>query len=191
MTLRIMLVGLVASLGFEPSSSPDLSRWADASVAWVRAKAFELSGPVIESNIDPVESSGRQQIVQIEEGPAANDADAAFESASAAMTAEIVADLRDVARRDEAEAILAAVEVAPTGLPEGEEVVSVVITEDAVPAKAEARSEATEVETSEPETVEPREEFDRVSKAVDLTREAINAWASLMQSPAEESQPTR
>ena len=44
MTLRIMLMGLVASLGFELPSGADVSGWAKAGAAWARRRCSTRRG---------------------------------------------------------------------------------------------------------------------------------------------------
>ena len=50
MTLRIMLVGLVASMGYDLPSGPDLSCWAQAGRDWVHARMTDLTGSVVEAD---------------------------------------------------------------------------------------------------------------------------------------------
>ena len=200
MTLRIMLVGLVASLGFEPPSGPDVSSWAQAGTAWVRARMLDRSGPGVEINLDLAAPSDCQQVVEKFEVPtlaceAESASDAAFKAVSEGIAVDLTADLhadhRKEGPRDQVGPSLALEAPAPAGLPEGEEVGCLVVPADeAKSAEVAATDESSPIDPVESTAVSP-ERLDQVSSAVRLTREAINAWAALMQpQPVEECQPS-
>ena len=201
MTLRIMLIGLVASLGFEPSSGPDFSRWAQAGAEWVRARALDHSGPAGGAKADRLASTDCHQVAaEVEEPTCDRGMDAAFAAASEGLVGDLVADLREAGPADEAEAVLGFEPPVSTGLPEGEEVARVASANVEVSAEvedmdAEASAVDAEVETSDEDatgaTIGPECRHDDLSAAVRLTRDAIQAWASLVQQSADECQVTR
>src|SRR3954453_5202836 len=84
-TLRIMLVGLVASLGFELPSDNDLSRWSRSGREWVAARLAGFPGPPVEADQPVVETADVPTASPtFAEVPDANT-DRSFEAASAAM----------------------------------------------------------------------------------------------------------
>jgi hypothetical protein len=196
MTLRIMLVGLVASLGFELPSGSDVSCWAQAGQAWFQARVVDRSGPVVvEPKLDIDRPSDCQQVVEKCEMPAPAcekqaDPDAAFKAVSEAIAADFSADLvanhREEAPADQVVAKVAIEEPAPVAVPESEEGGCLVVAVDeAKTAEVAWTEEARPAESVEP-IVESPSGLDRVSSAVRLTREAVQAWAELMQQPVDE-----
>ena len=204
MTLRIMLVGLVASLGFELPSGPDVSCWARSGRDWVIARAADLSGPEVEADrpdTGPADCHQAEPTISIERSVVEVDRpapdDVAFAAASEAMAAEFAADLMSMNEErlptEDAPALLADA-TPPIGLPDGEEFslppspaaeegpVDVAVT---VAAEDDAPAEST-VETEESCT-----RADRASSAIRLTREAVQAWAGLILESAEEADTTR
>ena len=100
MTLRIMLVGLVASLGFDLPSGSDVSCWAQAGQTWFQATMLDQSGPVkVEPKLDLDGLSDCQQVVEKCAEPAqvspekAAETDAAFQVVAEAIHADLSADL--------------------------------------------------------------------------------------------------
>lgn len=195
MTLRIMLVGLVASLGFEPPGSPDVEGWLQAGRTWFQERMLDRSEPEVERPLELAMQSDCQQAQVRLDAPAPVRekeiaSDAAFEAVSEGIVAELSSDLlaihRDEALNDQLGANFTVEDPVSVGLPEGEEVGCLILT-----SAAEAESAIVD-RTSD--SVEPiigsAEPLDRVSSAVKLTREAIQAWADLMQQPVEECQPT-
>ena len=200
MTLRIMLLGLVASMGFELPSGAQVSCWTQSGRDWVLATAADRSVPEVEADRPdagladchqaeapaPIERS----IVAVE--PKADD-DSAFVAASEAMAADFAADLMTMREeRAPAEDVPAMLAVAspPVGLPDGEElsvppspadevVLADVVASDDVPAEATVAID------------EPPSRADRVSNAIRLTRDAARAWADLMIESAEDASFTR
>jgi hypothetical protein len=195
MTLRIMLVGLVASLGFEPPSGSDVSSWAQAGRAWFQARMLDHSGPVVEPKLDLDGPSDCRQVVEKCEVPTSvcekqADPDEAFKTVSETIVADLSADLlanhREESPTDQVASKVATDEPSPIALPEGEEVgCLVVVAEEAKTAEVAWSEEARPAESVEP-IVEPPARLDRVSSAVRLTREAVQAWAELMQQPVDE-----
>jgi hypothetical protein len=200
MTLRIMLVGLVASLGFELPSGSDVSRWAQAGTAWVQARMLDRSGPEIGCKPELAEPSDCQQVVEKIEVPALVAeaeavSDAAFQVAAERVTVDLAADLV-ASHRDETPVVevapkLALEAPAPVGLPEGEEAGCLVVNADEARTVEVALPDEPSPADPVDSTVGSPERLDRVSSAVRLTREAFNAWAAVMQQYAEEGQPSR
>lgn len=205
MTLRIMLLGLVASMGFELPSGADVSRWMDSSRNWVVATVADPSGRCVEAvpaDVLPTDCCQAQESCHapiVVEQPKSCD-DKAFEAVSNAMAGEFAADLVVAAKASEPEAIdpipavAEVVETPAVGLPAGEEVPCLVVAE----TKAEV-AEVAEVVAEEPsvEAVElnetrdaVHERLERISTAVRLTREAAQAWAEVIDEPADEAVAT-
>jgi len=176
MTLRIMLLGLVASLGFELPSGNDLSCWAKAGQTWFQSRMIEPSGPeTVEPSLDPAEPTDCQQVVETSELPSIvcpEEDESVFQALTESIAADFSADLL-ANHREETLAdpvVVASVETeeeAPAVLNESDEAGCLVVTAE----------EASPVETVEEAPSRP----DRVSNAVRLTREAVQAWADLMQ----------
>ena len=183
MTLRLILVGLVTSMGLELPSHRDVSCWVESGRAWANARVCDLTSCGVEVLPAPAAESAGQ--------PA--EADLAFQAVQGEMAAEFRSD-----------AILAAAEVqaldadsdAPSdvtlvevtvGLPEGEELASASSVDPATEATSTASIEMTAEEDEE--DAPPR--VDRLASAVRLTREAAQAWAAVMQEPADEAGSSR
>ncbi len=183
MTLRIMLVGLVTSLGLELPSGADVSSWAEAQSTWVRAAMLDQSATGDEAPPVLAQVADRHQAGETPEAPAtacpnADPSDAAFEAASGAMTADLAADLlaslpEEAPAIDEAEPALALEAPSPA---EDESVGCLAVAEagDEMDERDEVAFEA-----------EPTPTVDRVSSAVRLTREAVQAWVDVLQQDAE------
>jgi hypothetical protein len=195
MTLRIMLVSLVASLGFELPSGSDVSCWAKSSAAWVQAHMLDEPGPVIERELDLAGPSDCQRVDETFEVPAVCcekefKSDAAFKAVTEAIAADLSVDLlashREEAPGDQLNRKVVFEMPAPVGLPEGEEVGCLVVPADE--AKTPQVTWTEDVLPADP--AESPARVDRVSSAVRLTREAVQAWADLMQQSVEECHPT-
>ena len=193
MTLRIMLVGLVASLGFELPSGSDVSCWAKAGQTWIQSKMIDPSGPeTVEPKLDVVVPTDCRQVVEKSEVPSIVSeketcaADAAFQVVTESIAVDLSADLLANHREEApAEPVVARVELeapAPVVLPEAEEAGCLIVNADEAKT-AESAWTLDEAKSTEPvETiVEDAPKPDRVSAAVRLTREAVQAWADLMQ----------
>jgi hypothetical protein len=185
MTLRIMLLGLVASMGIELPSGADISSWTRSGRDWVASRLGDLPGPYVEADRADAGPTDCHQAGRPTESPVvavAEDcgiaADLAFEAVSEAMAADFSADLLTMQAEESpsetAPVMLSSDEPPAVGLPDGEETMTL-----AVPA-----DEAEAVEPDE-ETSESHSCLDRVSSAVRLTREAVQAWATLIQESAE------
>ena len=173
MTLRIMLLGLVASLGLELPSRADVEGWATAGAAFAYSATEGLSSPRVEvaARPDLADGADRHQAEDSFDaspfvGEEAADADMAFAGAAETLTSDLSADLaanpldRSLVEDESAGCLLA----------------------EAAEADAMASDQATATTSDEP--------TDRVISAVRLTREAIQAWASLLQTD-DDAQPSR
>jgi hypothetical protein len=210
MMLRIMLLGLVASMGFELPSGDDLACWTQSGREWVDARLADQTVPSVEVQkpcalptdcLQAEKSESCHAPIVVESVNSTEDK--AFEAITTRMAADFAADL--VAKGDEPKStevepsLVVAQEIPPVGLPCGEEIVCQVTLDEKV-----AVVEVTEVtkvvevvaEPSVPvEVVEVtdvmQERLDRISAAVRLTREAVHAWAEVIQDPVDETSPTR
>jgi hypothetical protein len=201
MTIRIMLVGLVASLGFELPSGSDVSRWAQAGTEWVHGRMADLSGPGVEVKLDLARPSDCQQADETIAVPSLAcekeaNADRAFQAVSEDMARDLSADLLaihgDQAPGESVGPTLVLEGPAPVGLPEGEELVGclVVLADEAATVEVASIDKPMPDDSVISTDVTPVP-TDRVSAAVRLTREAVQAWADLMLQPDEECHPTR
>jgi hypothetical protein len=186
MTLRIMLLGLVASMGIELPSGAEVTSWTRSGRDWVAATWADLPGSCV--GADPADAgptdchqASKQTgspVIAVAEDCRTSD-DMVFEAVSEGMAADFSADLLTMQAEESpsetAAVMLSSDEPPAVGLPDGEESMTL-----AVPA-----DEAEAVEPDE-ETDESPSHLDRVSSAVRLTREAVQAWASLIQESAEE-----
>ena len=205
MMLRLILVGLVTSMGLELPSGRDVSCWAESGRSWANAQVAALTTSGVE--VAPAEAPG------VAVGPV--EADRAFEAVGAEMAADFAADRALTCAQAQAPALAlaqpdagcdgdtaAAVAVAEAvavaraeaepgiieevviGLPSGEEVAAVALStpadEPAMGAVAVVAEEDMEAGDDTPSHA------DRLAEAVRLTREAAQAWADLIQEPADE-----
>jgi hypothetical protein len=197
MTLRIMLVGLVASLGFELPSGSDVEGWAKASTAWVQAKMVDPSEPVSERKLDHAGPSDCQQVVEncevpplACESPKVEDPDVSFEAVleriANGFAADVLASDRQEPPVDEVAPQVTVEVPASVGLPEGEERGCLVVPADEVKTAEVAWIEADRPAEPVEVTIESPSRLERISSAVRLTREAVEAWAAVMQMPVED-----
>ena len=191
MTLRIMLMGLVASMGIELPSEADVSSWTRSGRDWVGARVVDLSGPSVEADRADAGPTDCHQASMPAGSPAiavAEDSvgsdDMAFEAVSAGMAADFTADLLTMQVEgppsESVPVTLASDEAPAVGLPDGEEMMSLAATAD------EAEAQVVESGDEPIEVNETTSRLERVSSAVRLTREAVQAWATLMQESTEE-----
>ena len=187
MMLRLMLLGLVASMGLELPSGRDVASWASTGRAWAEAR---MAGPVgVESAPGLSSPRGPRRVVETR-------ADLAFEAISDGMAAEFAADRAEpVAVLPEAvDAPLVTLDEAVVGLPEGEEPP---ILDEVALARAEPSSQAIPAEPgdSSDEGIDAEDEAptraDRLTSALRKTQEAVRAWADLIGESADEAEPAR
>lgn len=197
MALRCLLVSLVASLGFELPSGQDVTAWTTSGGDWISARTVDLSALGAEASgwlgiNDPTMKPRTEVLVATPApSPTGNDesaspsTDLAFDSINEGMARAFA---------DDSETALA--ETVPVALAqEATPATSVEILRQpaadslalAFPAPATA---ATDEEGDDSVTSTPAP-VDRLSSAVRLTRDAVEAWASLVQSVGNESILTR
>ena len=191
MFLRLILVSLVTSMGLELPSDRDVSCFTESVSAWANANICQMAGPETAATT-PAETDE-----VCESAPA----DVTFESVQAEIAAEFVAESLIIA--DETPTandscgepdVVTLTEVITIGLPDGEELATIVTVEE-VPvesfsiASAEADLDLSDAELEvEADAPAPA---DQVAAAVRLTREAAQAWACLFQQAADEVDCTR
>jgi hypothetical protein len=189
MTLRLMLVGLVASMGFELPTGTEVSAWARTGRDWACAMRASLSGPAIEADRpDAVPADCHQaEATSTTEPPVIVDVagvpdDASFFAASEATAAEFATDWKSICDEGSAsEDVSASLPIEPpprTGLPVGEEPAEVVESDD-LPGGATTMAEVSPARA------------ERVRSAIRLTREAVLAWSVLLQESPDEAGLTR
>jgi hypothetical protein len=191
-----MLLGLVASMGFELPSGSDLTRWVDSTKCWVDATMADRSGRCVEApqpDVSPTDCLQAKESCHapiVVEQPKSSE-DKAFEAASNAMAADFAADLlaqtSEPKTLDTQTSIVEVLEVPAVGLPAGEELATQVVVEEKVEVVAEVvEGPVVTVEVTEV----MQERLDRISNAVRLTREAAQAWAEVIQDSVDETSPT-
>lgn len=187
MALRLVLVGLVASMGIELPSGSDLANWTRTGREWAGARTADLSVIRVEAartcagpaDCGPAEGHlGAADVT----GAGSGRADLAFDVVVEGMAVDFAADFASL-RVDGP-----APDQVPDAISGGER--GVVPTElswsdpEPVPADpiAEVAIEAPALPVEAP-LVSRRSE--RLSTAVRLTRQALDAWARLIEGSAE------
>ena len=92
MALRIILMGLVASMGLDAPSGPEFASWTQSGRAWVHARMADLTGSDVEADQPDAGPTGCLQAdesITVEPAPSI---DKAFVAVSEAMVAGFVAD---------------------------------------------------------------------------------------------------
>ena len=194
MTLRIMLLGLVASMGIELPSGADVSCWTRSGRDWVAARLVDRSGSGVEADradVPPTDCRQAEEGIEspgVARGVEASD-DIAFEAVAEGMAADFAADLmamtEDGPSSEESPSSLAQTEASGANPPEAEELASLALPMIEVDAVGEEDPASEAIA----ETEEVPSRADRVSSAVRLTREAVQAWVSLVQDPHEDACP--
>lgn len=198
MILRLILVGLVTSMGFELPSSRDVSSWVESSRAWAYTRTAERSASGL-----PVAAT------EIRADYHASDPDGAFQAAQGEILAEFLApeakpDAPLVAElAHDSPATFEVAEVVAAGLSDGEEQVVAGLLADApavveptglvadrveptnTVAEVEDCAVAAEIEDASIEAMAATPtRSDRLATAIRLTREAAQAWAEIIDEPA-------
>ncbi|WP_435008872.1 hypothetical protein P12x_000122 [Tundrisphaera lichenicola] len=192
MTLRIMLVSLVASLGFELPSDHDLACWSHSGREWVAARLADFSGSSIEADQFAAEVADEPVATPVMAEIVKADDDRTFEVASEAMAADFAADLLAIQVEnpgpDDTPARSEVAALAMVGVPSGEE--AFVSWEAPAEEVVASTTEEIEVDATYEEEDEDSSAVDRLSTAVRLTREAVQAWADLIPESSDEAEPT-
>ena len=170
MALRVLLVGLVASLGLELPTGQDVSSWARAGRAWVDARVVEVSGlaPESEKSRAGATDVGCQGSTPSTTEMASSRADLIFEAAVEQMASEFAVDLALMEEAAPAEEVIVVVErfeEMPPAWPTGPEV------------EPESSSAPSPVAVPSAGAASTASKF---SVAVRLTKQAVDAWASLI-----------
>jgi len=200
MTLRLILVGLVTSMGLELPSGRDVSSWAESGRAWADARFTDLPAPSVEvvpaiesADLDPAPGP----VIVAAARCIQPDADRVFDAVSEGMAADFASDRAVTvagipASAADSDATVAESGMPAVGLPEGEELATAYApgvedapAEAAGPASGDEPTEAAAAEDDAPSRA------DRLSSAVRMTREVVHAWAALIQDSAEEAGPAR
>jgi len=200
MALRCLLVSLVASLGFELPSNQDVTSWTALGQNWVSTRSVELSALQAEAtgwltSTDPTLKPKTEQVGTTEAEPlavaevateaATSPADLAFDSIGEGMALAFGTDLEEAEGATVAPKVETAPEVVaiaePQPQPEEERMTL------AFPAPSTDLTDEEGMDQDEIAAIRA----DRLSSAVRLTREAVQAWASVIESVGDEVIPTR
>jgi hypothetical protein len=185
MALRLFLLALVGLMSFELPSERDVSSWTEGGSRWVNARLASLSDLKTEverafigvSQPDPANEPASPPDSLTAE-IASMRADLAFETAMDGLARNFRTDLASI------QAALPVAEEAPIA-------VDTVDTLGITVEQVEPRCFDPETEASRPSSlgvfVDPNPSADRLSSAVRLTREALSAWASLIEGNQEDS----
>jgi hypothetical protein len=188
MALRFLLVSLVAGMGLELPSGQELSSWTRAGREWAGARMVDLSSIRVEAERALLGSTDceRAEVIAgpaeaVEVGP--STADLAFDVVVEGMASTFAADLAAI-RADRPESIATPDAIADQ--PPGEEPPMLAWVDPepelaSFPASVETRPAA----VAEPPICPIATRVDRLSVAVRLTRQAVIAWASLIEGSSE------
>jgi hypothetical protein len=177
MALRFVLVGLVASMGFEMPSGGDVESWTRTGQNWFEARLAELSSLRLEASraFDAATDCERADASAPAPVPAVEVAsvreDLTFEAVVDGMAKDFTADLASINEPRPAEEAIATVEPFRE-MPE------------AAPSPSPSPAPAIEsvVEARPEPVVSPAtSRVEKISTALRLTRQAMSAWAALIQ----------
>jgi hypothetical protein len=171
MVLRILLVGLVAALGLDLPDSAEIAGWRKSGHEWASARMADLSSLLVEAELafgaspDRAIGGESREVETIPVAPSSR-VDLAFEAVVEGMASGFSADLALMEEsKPPVEEAVASVEPTPEG-----------------PAAGVASPEpAPAAEILAP----PISRLERISTAVRLTRQAVDAWASIIQPTAD------
>jgi hypothetical protein len=187
MALRFVLVGLVASLGFEMPGGPDVSSWARTGRDWFNARMAEVTS--LRSEAERALALAADCERSDDQAPAPNAEvaptrlDLTFDAVVDGMARDFSADQASIEVARPVEEAIAAVDPTDGPTVEMPEVACLDPTadEDGVDTLAEAGPEPEPATAPATEVVS---RVERISTAVRLTRRAMEAWASLIQPSA-------
>ena len=184
MALRFLLVSLVAGMGCELPSQTDVAAWARTGREWVDARVGDTARLKVEAELalaglrgrlrarSPTPVAPRPTSVEV---PSTRD-DLAFEAVVEKMASDFAADLAAIEEsKPEDEAVVVVEpfrEMPPAAWTDPE---------PAAPAFEEVAEAPAEVSAPPRET--PASRSEKISAAVRLTKQALGAWASLIQPP--------
>ncbi len=177
MALRFLLVSLVAGMGCELPSQSDLECWARAGQEWVDARVGDIARIKVEAELAlaGVADSERETAPDPSPVEATPDRDdLAFEAVVEKMASDFAADLAAIEEPVPADEAVVVVEpfreMPPAAWTDPE---------PAAPAFEEVAESRPEV--SAPSGEKPASRSEQISAAVRLTKQALGAWASLIQ----------
>lgn len=210
MALRCLLVSLVATLGFELPSGQDVTSWTMSGQSWVSARGGDLASmgsatsgwlglndpDLVTTLVGPTLAAASSQVIAAAEATAAAEsADLAFESVGEGMTLTFADDIE--ANRAKLDAPLPTTEVEPIVAAAVEPILVVAVEPlcqpetDAMELAFPAPDAALVADGSEQVEEDESVVAERLSSAVQLTRDAVQAWTSLVQSVGSEMILTR
>jgi hypothetical protein len=189
MALRFLLVSLVAGMGLELPSGQELSSWTRAGREWAGARMVELSSIRVEAERALLGSTDCER-ADVVAGPAEADdagpstADLAFDVVVEGMASTFAADLAAL-RADRPESIATPEAIAEQ--PRSEEPPMLAWRDpEPEPASVETQPDVVAEPPISPTQISPiATRVDRLSVAVRLTRQAVIAWASLIEGSSE------
>ncbi len=202
MALRCLLVGLVASLGFELPSDQDVTSWTVSGRNWVSARTVDLSALQAEASgwlrlNDPTTNPKTGEIAATCVSPAVaveattetaiSPADLAFDSIGEGMSLAFATDL-ETARSEEATAT-PILEAKPEMVATSEPQIQPELDQMTLAFPAPSAELFDEEGIDQDDT--PAIRAERLSSAVRLTREAVQAWASVIETVGDDVIPTR
>jgi hypothetical protein len=188
MALRFLLVSLVAGMGLELPSGQELSRWTRAGREWAGARMIELSSIRAEAQralLGPTDCERNGAIAApaeaVIDGP--STADLAFDVVVEGMASTFAADMAAI-QADRPEWI-ATPDVIADQPPDEEPPMLAWVDPEPEPASFSAPAETQPAAVAETPTSPIATRVDRLSMAVRLTRQAVIAWASLIEGSSE------
>jgi hypothetical protein len=185
MALRLFLVALVGLMSFELPSVQDFSSWKAKGDRWVESRLADLSHLKceVEDAINHSSQTENAPVAKASDDSLAREivqmrVDAAFETAMDGLSTNFRADLSEV------EASRPVAEEAP-------KLAKVVDFTQPLIEQPEPACFDPQFEVAPPghffRTVETSKPIDRLSSAVNLTRQALSAWASLIEAESEDA----
>ena len=182
MALRVLLVGLVASMGLALPSGQDVKSWADSGGRWVESRLADLNHFRAEAErafeggpaTDPAVYAEATAPARTEVATTRDDL--TFDAVVEGMASSFAADLATI------EKAKSGVEIAATTpAPTLEEVpADTCIAPDALVAEGDSLDlENPEASPTPVLAVESPSTAEKLTSAVRLTKEAVNAWASV------------
>ncbi len=209
MALRCLLVSLVASLGFELPNGQDVTSWTMSGRGWVSARVVDLSAMQAEASgwlgLNDPTVKRMVELAAVETTPTtvtemvtpATSAELVFESINESMAVDFNHDYETIVANEPTATPVVSMPVVVATTTEADyqpeiggdtnpEIESMTL----ALAEAETDCADTEMGVEEEESV-TTDSAARLTSAVRLTREAVQAWASLVQSVGDDLVPTR
>jgi hypothetical protein len=187
MALRFLLVGLVASMGFEMPSARDVESWTRSGRNWVEARLSDANSLRLEvarvldrasdcERAEPPAPAPEVEVASIRD-------DLTFDAVVDGMARDFVVDLASIKEPGPVDEAIAIVEpfrempeATPTPTPSRPE-------SPAIETVVAAPSEPVEGPATVPAAAPTSSRIEKISTALRLTRQAMSAWAALMEPP--------